>query len=55
MVDDSSGSSSHVAKLDTTAPQHGRIWNHRLDGKNNHAVDREAGDQIRYRGVGRKA
>ena len=33
------------AKLDTTVPHSARIWNYWLGGKDNFAVDREAGDQ----------
>jgi O-methyltransferase involved in polyketide biosynthesis len=36
-----------MPKLDTTVPQTARIWNYWLDGKDNFAVDREVGDQIR--------
>jgi hypothetical protein len=34
-------------KLDTTVPQTARIWNYWLGGKDNFAVDREVGDQIK--------
>jgi hypothetical protein len=34
-------------KLDTTVPQTARIWNYWLGGKDNFAVDRQVGDQIR--------
>jgi hypothetical protein len=33
--------------LDTSVPQTARIWNYWLGGKDNFAVDREVGDQIR--------
>ena len=33
--------------LDTTVPQTARIWNYWLGGKDNFAVDRQVGDQIR--------
>jgi len=35
------------SKLVTTVPQSARIWNYWLGGKDNFAVDREAGDQYR--------
>jgi hypothetical protein len=35
------------AKIDTTVPHSARIWNYWLSGKDNYAVDREVGDQIR--------
>jgi len=31
--------------IDTTVPHSARIWNYWLGGKDNYAVDREAGDQ----------
>ena len=34
-------------KFDTTVPHSARIWNYWLGGKDNFAVDREAGDQYR--------
>jgi O-methyltransferase involved in polyketide biosynthesis len=34
-------------KIDTTIPHSARIWNYWLGGKDNFAVDREAGDQYR--------
>jgi S-adenosyl methyltransferase len=34
-------------KLDTSVPQSARVWNYWLGGKDNFAVDREIGDQIR--------
>ena len=33
-------------KLDTTVPHSARIWNYWLGGKDNYAVDREAGDKV---------
>ncbi|GAB3444150.1 SAM-dependent methyltransferase [Streptomonospora sediminis] len=33
--------------IDTTVPHNARIWNYWLGGKDNYAVDREMGDQIR--------
>jgi hypothetical protein len=35
------------SKIDTTVPHSARIWNYWLGGKDNFAVDREAGDQYR--------
>ncbi len=32
--------------IDTTVPHSARIWNYWLGGKDNYAVDREAGDQF---------
>jgi SAM-dependent methyltransferase len=43
---DSSGGSS-VPAVDTTVPHSARIWNYWLGGKDNYAVDREAGDRFR--------
>ena len=46
-------SSSHDAPdpagtgIDTTVPHSARIWNYWLGGKDNYAVDREAGDQYK--------
>jgi hypothetical protein len=36
-----------AAKLDTTVPHSARVWNYFLGGKDNFAVDREAGEQYR--------
>jgi S-adenosyl methyltransferase len=36
-----------VPPLDTTVPQTARIWNYWLGGKDNFAVDRQVGDEIR--------
>ncbi|MFY1697987.1 MULTISPECIES: SAM-dependent methyltransferase [unclassified Solwaraspora] len=47
MVDDPSNGPAPAPKLDTTVPQTARIWNYLLGGKDNYAVDREVGDQIR--------
>ena len=33
-------------KLDTTVSHSARIWNYWLGGKDNYAVDREAGDKV---------
>lgn len=35
------------AQLDTSVPQTARIWNYWLGGKDNFAVDRQVGDEIR--------
>ncbi|MDG4775057.1 SAM-dependent methyltransferase [Solwaraspora sp. WMMD792] len=47
MVDESAGGSRPVPRLDTSVPQTARIWNHWLGGKDNYAVDRAVGDQIK--------
>jgi hypothetical protein len=36
-----------ASELDTNVPQTARIWNYWLGGKDNFAVDRQVGDQIR--------
>ncbi|SNS67233.1 S-adenosyl methyltransferase [Asanoa hainanensis] len=36
-----------VSTLDTSAPHSARVWNYWLGGKDNFAVDREAGDRVR--------
>jgi hypothetical protein len=41
------GQGSVNDQLDTSVPQTARIWNYWLGGKDNFAVDREVGDQIR--------
>ena len=33
--------------VDTSVPQSARVWNYWLGGKDNYAIDREVGDQIR--------
>jgi hypothetical protein len=38
---------SQQPKLDTSVPQTARIWNYWLGGKDNFAVDRQVGDEIR--------
>ena len=43
MTDPSAG--ERAPKLDTTVPHSARVWNYFLGGKDNFAVDREAGDQ----------
>jgi hypothetical protein len=46
-VTDESSSTNVVngTGIDTTVPHSARIWNYWLGGKDNYAVDREAGDQ----------
>src|SRR5688500_15447978 len=39
--------SSDAFPVDTTVPQSARVWNCWTGGKDNYAVDREAGEQIR--------
>jgi hypothetical protein len=34
-------------EIDTTVPHSARIWNYWLGGKDNYAIDREVGDQLR--------
>jgi hypothetical protein len=41
------GDERQAPKLDTTVPQTARIWNYWLGGKDNFAVDRHVGDEIR--------
>jgi hypothetical protein len=45
----SSGSSEQApsSQIDTTVPQTARIWNYWLGGKDNYAVDRQVGDQVK--------
>ena len=35
------------SKIDTSVPHSARIWNYWLGGKDNFAVDRQVGDQVR--------
>jgi O-methyltransferase involved in polyketide biosynthesis len=44
VTDDAAGQPS--PKLDTTVSHSARIWNYWLGGKDNYAVDREAGDRV---------
>ena len=44
MADDAAGQPE--LKLDTTVSHSARIWNYWLGGKDNYAVDREAGDKV---------
>jgi S-adenosyl methyltransferase len=47
VTDSSSAPAAQPApKIDTTVPHSARIWNYWLGGKDNYAVDREAGDQF---------
>ena len=41
------GSDPAGTGIDTTVPHSARIWNYWLGGKDNYAVDREAGDQYK--------
>ncbi|MFJ5597548.1 SAM-dependent methyltransferase [Micromonospora parva] len=41
------GAAGSPQKIDTSVPHSARIWNYWLGGKDNFAVDREAGDQYR--------
>lgn len=41
-----------TSKIDTTVPHSARIWNYWLGGKDNYAVDREAGDKYREQAPG---
>jgi hypothetical protein len=40
------------SKIDTTVPHSARIWNYWLGGRDNYAVDREAGDKYREQAPG---
>ena len=46
MADDAAASARPGLKLDTTVSHSARIWNYWLGGKDNYAVDREAGDKV---------
>jgi hypothetical protein len=46
-VESPAGGQPSEPKIDTTVPHSARIWNYWLGGKDNFAVDREAGDQYR--------
>jgi len=41
-----------AAKIDTSVPHSARIWNYWLGGKDNYAVDREAGERYREQAPG---
>jgi O-methyltransferase involved in polyketide biosynthesis len=47
VAEDSPSHLEERPKIDTTVPQSARVWNYWLGGKDNYAVDREIGDQIR--------
>src|ERR1700719_1781256 len=49
MTDEHSATQGKTAgtAIDTTVPHSARIWNYWLGGKDNYAVDREAGDQYK--------
>ncbi|QUH04873.1 SAM-dependent methyltransferase [Saccharopolyspora erythraea] len=42
-----SSAQSSLSTIDTTVPHSARIWNYWLGGKDNYAVDRDAGDRYR--------
>ena len=46
MAGDAAASARPGLKLDTTVSHSARIWNYWLGGKDNYAVDREAGDKV---------
>lgn len=46
MADDAADPVGPSLKLDTTVSHSARIWNYWLGGKDNYAVDREAGDKV---------
>ncbi len=46
MPDDGADQGRHDFGLDTTVSHSARIWNYWLGGKDNYAVDREAGDRV---------
>jgi len=46
VADDAAASARPGLKLDTTVSHSARIWNYWLGGKDNYAVDREAGDKV---------
>jgi S-adenosyl methyltransferase len=46
VADDAAASARPGPKLDTTVSHSARIWNYWLGGKDNYAVDREAGDKV---------
>ena len=47
MTDDESSQDWSGSGLDTSVPHSARVWNYWLGGKDNFAVDRQLGDQIR--------
>jgi S-adenosyl methyltransferase len=46
VADDAAAPAGPGPKLDTTVSHSARIWNYWLGGKDNYAVDREAGDKV---------
>jgi hypothetical protein len=46
VTDDAPGTETAPPLIDTTVPHSARIWNYWLGGKDNYAVDREAGDKV---------
>jgi S-adenosyl methyltransferase len=46
VADDAAAAARPALKLDTTVSHSARIWNYWLGGKDNYAVDREAGDRV---------
>jgi O-methyltransferase involved in polyketide biosynthesis len=47
VVEDIAAGGQQASKVDSTVPQTARIWNYWLGGKDNFAVDRQVGDEIR--------
>jgi O-methyltransferase involved in polyketide biosynthesis len=47
VADSSPSPVEEPAKIDTAVPQSARVWNYWLGGKDNFAVDRAVGDQVR--------
>jgi hypothetical protein len=45
VTEGSAAADPSMTKIDQTVPHSARIWNYWLGGKDNFAVDREAGDQ----------
>jgi hypothetical protein len=45
VTDESTGPFARTG-IDTTVPHSARVWNYWLGGKDNYAVDREAGDAV---------
>jgi hypothetical protein len=46
-VSEFASAGSAASKIDTTVPHSARVWNYWLGGKDNYAVDRAIGDQVR--------
>jgi hypothetical protein len=47
VVDDSPDPAARSPRLDSTVPHSARVWNYWLGGRENFAVDRAVGDQVR--------